>query len=386
MTYSTRPRGGVVHALALAEALASRGERVTVYAVAPGPGEGFFRPVDQRVGLRLAERAPTAPDDVEGRVLASIDALAAVVDPAEHDVIHAQDCISANAVPGCVRTVHHLDEFTSPVLAECHERAIVEPIAHVCVSAGVANDLRLGWGIDAEVIANGVAAERFARAAGPSGSDARRAWRERIGGDPLVLTVGGIEPRKGTLQLVEALARVREARRSVRLAVAGGETLFDYRSYRERVDARAAQLGVEPMVLGPVDDAELPALVAACDVFVLASVKEGFGLAAMEALAARRPVVLSELPVFREVFGEAALLGAGPEGLARAIESAVDTPPDPAPGASLAAAHTWDKAAAEHLRLYERLPAPGLSDGPRHHSVSKPQRPSHPPGRPALRS
>jgi glycosyltransferase-like protein len=349
----------VVHTLALAEALASAGAAVTVHAVAPEPGEGFFREVDPAVAVELHDRRPTAEGDVDARVLASIDALSAGVDPAGYDVVHAQDCISANAVAGAVRTVHHLDDFTSPVLAECHERAIVEPAAHVCVSRGVAAELRAGWGIEATVIPNGVRADRFAAAAGADEAAvaARARWRDRLGGDPLVLTVGGIEPRKGTLDLVEAVAAARGHRPGLRLAVAGGETLFDYRPYRARVEQRCRELDLEPLVLGPVADDDLPALVAACDVFVLASIKEGFGLAAMEALAARRPVVLRDLAVFSEVFGSAAVLGAGPVGIAEGIERALERPPDPSAGAELAAAHTWDRAAARHLALYERLAA-----------------------------
>jgi glycosyltransferase-like protein len=256
-----------------------------------------------------------------------------------------------------VRTVHHLDEFTSPVLAACHERAIVEPTAHVCVSAGVAAELRAGWGVTATVIPNGVDAGRFAAAASPGAAEARAAWRARTGGEPLVLTVGGIEPRKGTLQLVEAMAALGATHPGARLVVAGGETLFDYRPYRALIDARCAALGVEPLVLGPVDDDALPALVAACDVFVLASTKEGFGLAAMEALAARRPVVLSDLPVFREVFGDTVRLGEGPDGLARALRDALAAPGDPEPGAALAAAHTWAASAQAHRALYGGLAA-----------------------------
>ena len=44
-----------------------------------------------------------------------------------------------------------------------------------------------------------------------------------------------------------------------------------------------------PIVLGPVPDPDLPSLVAAASAFAFPSVKEGFGLAAMEALAAGVP-------------------------------------------------------------------------------------------------
>ena len=142
------------------------------------------------------------------------------------------------------------------------------------------------------------------------------------------------------------------------LLVAGGDTLFDYRAYRDEVFARAASLGVEPVVLGPVDDAELPGLVAGAAVFAFPSTKEGFGLAAMEALAAGVPLVTRDLPVLREVFAGAARFADGPEGFAREIAGVLEgTDPDLDPahatvGRALAAAHTWDAAAEAHLALY----------------------------------
>lgn len=48
LTYSTKPRGGVVHTLALAEALARAGAEVTVWTLARGGDQAFFRPIDLR--------------------------------------------------------------------------------------------------------------------------------------------------------------------------------------------------------------------------------------------------------------------------------------------------------------------------------------------------
>ncbi len=365
LTYSTRPRGGVVHTLALAEALAAQGAAVTVWTLGRGGDAGFFRPVDPAVEVRVVPYTPAAGveperETVGERVVRSIDLLADAFDHAGADVVHAQDCISANAVPGAVRTVHHLDDFTTPQLAACHERAIVTPSAHVCVSAAVAAELRDGWGIEATVIPNGVEADRFAAAAGsdPGAVRAREAWRQRIGG-PFVLLVGGIEPRKGTLELVEAMALLRERRPDVALVVAGGETLFDYRDYRAAVERRCTETGVAPVVLGPVDHDALPALVAAADAFAFPSTKEGFGLAAMEALAARVPVVVRDLPVLREVFGDAVAVASTPAGFAAALAEALEEPSGEGrradAGAALAASCSWSAAAGAHLDLYRAL-------------------------------
>lgn len=357
LSYSTKPRGGVVHTLALAEALAAAGQDVTVWTLGRGGDSGFFRPVDPRVRQRVVPFPDVEGEAVGPRILRSIAVLRDAFDGPAYDIVHAQDCISANAAGRCVRTVHHLDHFTTPELAACHERAITEPYAHVCVSAAVAAELREGWGLDAVVIPNGVDAARFAAAAGrdPSAAAARRGWRSRLG--RYVLSVGGIEPRKGALELLEAYALLARERPDVRLVIAGGETLFDYRDYRAAWERRAAELGVTPEVLGPVPEPDLPSLVAAAGVFAFPSTREGFGLAALEALAAGVPVVASDLPVLREVLGGAARFAASAPGFAAALGDALDRP-DPGrcvAGRRVAARYTWPAAAAAHLSLYQSL-------------------------------
>ncbi|WP_344056434.1 MSMEG_0565 family glycosyltransferase, partial [Prauserella halophila] len=245
LTYSTKPRGGVVHTLALAEALVDMGEDVTVWTLGRDGDTGFFRAVDPRVTVRVVPFDSREGEGVGPRILRSIDTLREAFDGGAYDIVHAQDCISANAVGECVRTVHHIDRFTTPELAACHERAISAPFAHVCVSGAVAGELRDGWGIDATVIPNGVDAGRFARAAADTDGTGR--WRGELG--RYVVAVGGIEPRKGTVDLLEAFALLRDRDPELRLVIVGGETLFDYRGYRARFDARAADLGVEPVVL-----------------------------------------------------------------------------------------------------------------------------------------
>ena len=251
LSYSTKPRGGVVHTLALAEALAAAGQDVVVWTLGRGGDRGFFRPVDPRVRQQVVPFPEVAGEGVGPRILRSIAVLRDAFDGSAYDIVHAQDCISANAAGRCVRTVHHLDHFTTPELAACHERAITEPYAHVCVSAAVAAELRAGWGLEAAVIPNGVHAARFAAASGRSRAAvaARREWRARLG--RYVLAVGGIEPRKGSLELLEAYALLARDRPDVRLVIAGGETLFDYRDYRARWEQRAGVLGVCPRGAGP---------------------------------------------------------------------------------------------------------------------------------------
>jgi glycosyltransferase-like protein len=359
ITYSTKPRGGVVHTLNLAESLAASGLDVTVWSLARQGDRGFFREVDPAVTVRLVDFPDRPEETVTDRIVRSIALLRQAFTPRDFDVVHAQDCISANAVGPCIRTIHHLDEFTTPVLAECHEKAVVEPYARICVSQAVAAEVHSGWGLSPTVIPNGVLAQRFIDAASedPASVGRREGWTARLG--HYVLAVGGIEPRKGTIDLVEAYHLMRQRISDVALVIAGGETLFDYRDYRAAFDRRCDDLGVEPIILGAVEDDELPSLVAASRAFAFPSTKEGFGLAAMEALSAGRPVVTRDLPVLREVFGDTVRYAANPVSFADALADAVHVGVGGESGRALAVSLTWEQAARRHVEFYESHPMPG---------------------------
>jgi glycosyltransferase involved in cell wall biosynthesis len=140
-------------------------------------------------------------------------------------------------------------------------------------------------------------------------------------------------------------------------------TLFDYRHERERFDARAGELSVSEhvRVLGPLPGGQIEGLLRAADVFAFPSVKEGFGLVALEALAAELPVVASDLDVLRGFLtdGDSALLAPVGDGaalaaaLGRVARDASLRERLRAAGRAVVAAHTWDTAAAAHERAYE---------------------------------
>jgi len=379
LTYSVKPRGGVEHALAVAEALAQRGHKVCVSALAQ-PGEGFFRSTPVEVATHLIEHVPTETVFDE-RILAMVAAyregLRPLLADGAFDVVHAQDCISANAaldlrdegvIGHVVRTVHHVDDFISPSLIACQDRSILRPDLVLCVSRPWVERLADEFGIAARLVRNGVDRDRF-RA--PRDATERAADRDVLGlGDRLtVLTVGGIEPRKGSLTLLEGFARLRErvGEQDPLLLVVGGATLFDYRDEIDRFSARARELGVSDhvRVVGTVTPAELERHYRAADVFAFPSTKEGFGLVALEALAAGLPVVASEIDVFRTFLahGESALLSPAGDGSALG-ESLARLARDPAlrerlvaGGRKVVDAYGWDVAAAAHEAAYRSFTA-----------------------------
>lgn len=183
---------------------------------------------------------------------------------------------------------------------------------YLAVSREIAAELvgRLGWPAEkVEVVYNAVDVERLAVAA-PAG------LREQLGGSetrPLVLTPARLDDQKGHETLLEAVAEVPEA-----TFVLAGEG-----PKRAELEARAAQLGLGERVrfLGRRED--VPALLAACDVFCLPSLYEGSSLAVLEAMAAGIPVVSSAIGGTEELIedGRSGLLVAS--GDAKALAAAL---------------------------------------------------------------
>src|SRR3972149_8691189 len=167
-TYSTKPRGGVVHTLSLAEELARLKHRVHIYALSTG--EGFFRPVS--VPYMLIPCAIVANESIDDKVKRYIntytDYLSSVRE--HYDIYHAEDCISANAlfelrsrglIRFFIRTVHHIDDFTSKSLIDCQLKSILEPDYLIVVSRFWEKELRSRYSLNPTVINNGVDIKRF---------------------------------------------------------------------------------------------------------------------------------------------------------------------------------------------------------------------------------
>ncbi|RBY90800.1 MSMEG_0565 family glycosyltransferase [Blastococcus sp. TF02A-26] len=358
------PRGVRAHTVGLANALARLGERVTVWELSRGRAGGTGLPVDPAVRL-LSVPFPDVPgEDAGARLRRAVAELGMAVAAAgeRYDVVHAQDCTGADAVPGCVRTVHTLDGCAAAEPAGCSERAFTRPTALFCGSAAVAAQVRARWGRDAVVLPGGVDTTRFAAAAAPENAAGRNRWRARLG--RYVLAVGGVEPRKGTLDLVEAMATVRLARPDLALVLAG-EASPDADRYRAVVDARAQELEVYPLVLGHVPDEEFAPLVAGAQALAVPSTEERFGSAVLEGLAAGVPVVARDLPAVRASAGGVVSLATGPAGFAAGLLAAADADRRRlADGRAVALRHGWDAAARAHLRCYR-----AVADAPVPHAV-----------------
>lgn len=200
-----------------------------------------------------------------------------------------------------------------------------------------------------EVIPNGVDLDSLAGAAP----------RDDLG--RYVLSVGRLVPQKGFDVLLQAFATVQQSDPAQRLLIAGDGPS------RQALEGEIARLGLGDRVilLGSVGRDALPGLYAGAATVVLASRREAFGLAALEAMAAGAPLVATTVGGIPEFAadGENALLVPpdDPEALAIALRRVLD---DSELAGRLrrnararAATYSWTAVVDGHEALYRRVVA-----------------------------
>jgi glycosyltransferase-like protein len=370
LAHSTSPRGGVVHALELGDALVRLGYEAVVHAPDPR-GIGFFR---ETLCQTVSVPAEAAGVDVAAMVRRRVDDYVRHFEcmaNREFDVFHAQDSISGNALADLkgrgliarfARTVHHVDVFDDPRLCDLQERAIVAADRHFVVSRHWAAQLEAQFRLHGHVVGNGVDRSRYCRTPDALDSDLRQ--RLGLGVGPVFIAVGGVEERKNTLRILQAFGSVRVMHPAAHLVIAGGASLLDHSAYRRTFDAAldASGLPADAVLLtGPLPQQEMPALYRVADALVFPSVKEGFGLVVLEAMASGLPVVVSRIAPFTEYLGEGDAAWCDPHD-AVSIADAMRATLDPARrgglidgGLLVAARHDWRNTARAHLEIYAQL-------------------------------
>ncbi len=362
-----RPVGAGQYTVRLAAALSARGDvalglccrrrdRERWAAVAPGAAVVAEAPGPRP--LRLAWEQARLPALLSRRHL---------------EVHHAPHYTMPERSPvPVVVTVHDLSFFEEPAW---HQRSKVllfrraikvaarRADAVVCPSRVTAEQLRRWCRVEAPVFVapHGVDTARFRPEEPVAGADAARlgALDPRLAdGRPYLVFVGTVEPRKNVPGLVQAFARVASHHPEALLVLAGRD------GWAAGSLARAiAGSGVAARVVraGYVPDDTVASLLRSATAAVYPALYEGFGLPALEALACGVPLVTTTGTAMEEVAGEAAVL-VGPgdtAGLADALDAelsrsgtgAVD-PDRRRRGLEIAARHTWEASAAEHVEAY----------------------------------
>lgn len=307
LTHSTNPRGGVVHALQLSEALTTLGHDVILHAP-NSTGNGFFR--SARCKTRPFPVAPAALDMramIEQRIVDYVEYFADMGNR-DFELYHAHDGISGNAlatlkaqgrIRAFARTVHHIDDFTDLGIACLQARSIREADAWITVSKLWRNCLRQDFGIEASVCGNGVDRDRFCSQRDGGEAELRR--RLELGAGPIFLVVGGVEERKNTVRILDAFTQIVALRPDAELVIAGGASLLNHDVYQRTFARRLAEmapLAGSVRLTGVIADADMPRLYRLATALVFASVKEGFGLCVLESLASGVPVIASRIEPF----------------------------------------------------------------------------------------
>ena len=282
----TLPGGVQAQVLGLGRALRRLGHDVRVLGPCDGPPpEPGVVPLGSSIPLATnGSVAPIAPD-----ISAVLRTVRALRDEG-FDIVHIHEPL----VPGPSATALLLAD--APIVATFHRAgrssaySAFMPITRwavrrVAIRCAVSEDARLtaadALGGTYEVVGNGIEVERFAKAVAMP-----------TGGHPTIFFLGRHEPRKGLEVLLQAMPALGP---DVRLWVAGEGPQTAELHQRVSGDLRVEWLG-------RITDSEVAARLAGADVFCAPSLGgESFGVVLLEAMAARTPIVASDLPGYRRV-------------------------------------------------------------------------------------
>jgi glycosyltransferase involved in cell wall biosynthesis len=266
------------------------------------------------------------------------------------DLVHRMDLRLPPARGGEVLTILDAVSWRFPDEAKPPESAAREArrsIRVVSPSAFSADEVMSLLGVrEVSVIPLGVDAAFFSAQPLPE-PDLQRLGLEV----PFVLHAGGSTLRKNLAGLAAAWPIVHRQRPETSLALMG-----PWSSRKEKLFRPLSGT----IALGRLDNATARSLIAAASVVVVPSVYEGFGLPALEGMAAGVPVVAADRASLPEVCGNAALLTEPTgEALAEALLAALAGGPEiaamAARGRSRASGFTWDACAARHADLWRSL-------------------------------
>lgn len=116
--------------------------------------------------------------------------------------------------------------------------------------------------------------------------------------EEFILAVGHFEKRKNYQRLIDAVGLLRDRGRSCFLLIIGNDS--GLRKVIEK-QVESANLSGSVRLISGLSDLEVRCAYKLCKLFVFPSTYEGFGIPILEAMAAGRPIVLSDIPVFREI-------------------------------------------------------------------------------------
>lgn len=208
---------------------------------------------------------------------------------------------------------------------------------------------------------NGVNFERFSRKFSPKEIQ-KINTRYQIPDTRYALYIGTLQPRKNIPILIEALNTYlnKHQKNDIHLVLAGNRNSHNF---DKKIDKAIEKNNLKDKIIFPgwIDEDDKPALLQSAEYFIFPSLYEGFGIPVIEAMAAGTPVICSDIPVLREIGGEAALFF-DPENSAQLVENISKILSGKnlrdgliAQGKNAAQKFTWQKTAQKTLDIYKNL-------------------------------
>lgn len=238
---------------------------------------------------RLSRMAPRAPElrralDREPKP----DLIHAFTIPFESLILDAAEAAQARGIPLVVTPFLHTGEPGDTGVLQSyamrHQLALLRRADAVMAMTDVERDFLIEAGLPGErvhVVGGGIYPDDV------NGGDARGVLARRKMRRPLVLYLGAVTHDKGAVHVLEAMRRLWFRNIPAHLAIAG-TVVSKFATYFRSLEPRDLE---RCHLLGPVDEQEKRDLLAACDVLVLPSRVDSFGLVFLEAWANNKPVI-----------------------------------------------------------------------------------------------
>ena len=354
----TVPGGVGNHVRGLAPELRRLGCQVDVLAPAP-------RPVREAGFVGLGGSVPVPYNGSVARIAFGPRTRARVrqaLAAGRYDLVHVHEPLSPSAgmlavkatrVP-VVGTFHaNLDRSLALTVGKPLLRRTFDRLdARIAVSPSARDTWQRRFGGSMVVVPNGVGSEFFAKPEPLPG------YRD---GDPTVLFVGRMEPRKGLVYLVRAFLRLKPSFPRLRLLVVGRG---DGKQQEKLMAMVPPRLRTDVSFVGAVPQEDLPSYFASADVFCAPSLGgESFGIVLAEAMAVGLPVVCTDIGGYRDLVrdDQEGLLvpPRDPEALAASLGALLDNPARRAALGEVAresaARYAWDVVAGQVAEVYQSV-------------------------------
>jgi len=175
---------------------------------------------------------------------------------------------------------------------------------------------------------------------------------------PYILYVGNAHPHKNVETLVQSMEYINKVDKNLKLVLIGSDKFF-YPRLAETIKKSPNSNSIA--LIGEVPNHELIGWYKNASCFVTASKMEGFGIPPLEAMSVGCPVIVSDIPVFHEIYQDAAVYfdHNNPENIAETIIKTLQNKEllkeKIKKGLSLSSSYSWKKMTSETLEIYREL-------------------------------